>query len=64
MKHPLQELRDREINFTILAFWDQGFIFKLGDEMNGFKAENEVRDFDEGVNWLVDQANKFYGRQS
>ena len=33
----LQKLYDSEINFEIFTFWDAGFDWKLGDEMNGFK---------------------------
>ena len=33
-----QELYDSEINFVVSTFWDAGFDWKLGDEMNGFKA--------------------------
>ncbi|KKM25669.1 hypothetical protein LCGC14_1592690 [marine sediment metagenome] len=33
----LQELYDSEINFEIFTFWDAGFDWKLGDEMNGYK---------------------------
>ena len=33
----LQKLYDSEINFEISTFWDAGFDWKLGDEMNGYK---------------------------
>jgi hypothetical protein len=36
---PLQALYDSEINFSISAFYDQGFSWKLGDEVNGYKAQ-------------------------
>jgi len=35
----LQELYDSEINFDISTLWDGGVDWKLGDEMNGYKAE-------------------------
>ncbi len=31
-----QALYDSKINFTISTFWDGGFTWKLGDELNGF----------------------------
>ena len=34
----LQALYDSEINFKLSTFWDAGFAWQLGDEMNGFKA--------------------------
>jgi hypothetical protein len=39
----LQALYDSEINFQISAFYDQGFTWKLGDELNGFKTEGKAR---------------------
>lgn len=47
-----QHLYDREINFSISSFWDGGFTVKLGDEMNGFKAETCVNSMQEAAAWL------------
>ncbi len=33
----LQSLYDSEFNFTIFTFWDAGFDWQLGDELNGYK---------------------------
>ncbi len=30
-----------EINCSIASFWDGGIVVKLGDVMNGFRAERE-----------------------
>lgn len=35
----LQELYNSEINWKISTFWDGGFNWWLGDDMNGFKEE-------------------------
>lgn len=60
----LQAIQDSEINFQIETFWDMGFVVKLGDDLNGLKAENCFRDKDGGlqaaVNWLVEQTVKCY----
>lgn len=61
-----QELYDSEINFSVSCFWDGGFEVKLGDDLNGFKAEtswrNEgnVRTWREVNNWLRSEAIKAY----
>jgi hypothetical protein len=35
----MQRLYDSEINTTVSSFYDDGSYVKLGDEMNGFRAE-------------------------
>jgi len=39
----LQKIYDSEINISIGWFWDGGITLRLGDEMNGFPAEETVR---------------------
>jgi hypothetical protein len=39
----LQALYDSEINFSLRAYWDLGVDWKLGDEMNGFRAEGRAQ---------------------
>lgn len=58
----LQWLYENEINFTISAFFDGGIDIKLGDTMNGWKAEHtfDADDIDEGLHWLVDKAIEHY----
>lgn len=51
-----QKLYDFEINFSVSCFWDGGFKIKIGDEMNGFKAEGSVRMWAEVEPWLAEQA--------
>lgn len=38
----LARLYASEINCSISSFWDGGFDVKLGDEMNGWKAETTI----------------------
>lgn len=55
--HPLQQLYDREINFKIETFWDDGFSVALGDIDSGYKATGTVHTFDEAVTWLLEHAS-------
>lgn len=43
----LQKIYDSEINVRIGWLWDAGINIRLGDEMNGFEAEKNVRSTDE-----------------
>lgn len=56
----LQRLYDSEINFSISVFWDGGFDVKLGDAMNGFDAETNVRTYLEVESWLEAKAKEIY----
>jgi hypothetical protein len=58
--HKLQRLYNSEINFSITTFWDEGFDWKLGDEINGFKATGCADTFKEAVNDLCDAAKEFF----
>ena len=55
----LQELYDSEINFKIETFW-QGIEWKLGDVMNGWKAEGSADSVDEAVKRLAAAAMIHY----
>jgi hypothetical protein len=55
-----QRLYDSEINFSVSTFWDGGFDAKLGDELNGFNAEANVRTMLEAEAWLERQAAELY----
>ena len=57
---PLQELYDSELNFTLSAVWDAGFEWRLGDEMNGFKADGCGLTLDEAIGGLIASAFKHY----
>ena len=43
----MQRLYDSEINAWVSSFWDDGFYVRLGDEMNGFRAEGRCMTWDE-----------------
>jgi len=38
----LQKIYDSEINVSISWLWDGGITVRLGDQMNGFEAEENV----------------------
>lgn len=52
MTDVFQRLYDSEINFAVSTLWDAGFDVKLGDPMNGFKAETTVHAWSEVAPWL------------
>jgi hypothetical protein len=52
----LQRLYDSEINVWVTLFWDDGFYVRLGDEMNGFRAEGRCDTWAEIERWLDQQA--------
>lgn len=56
----IQRLYNSEINVSISSFWDGGFEVKIGDDMNGFKAETNVRTFAEAEAWLEEEAKRLY----
>lgn len=41
----IQELYESEINCGVVSFWENGFYWRLGDEMNGFPAEGQADTF-------------------
>jgi hypothetical protein len=56
----LQKIYDSEINIRIGWFWDCGFELRIGDEMNGFLAEETVASVSEIVPWLQEAIAHFY----
>ena len=56
----LQKLYDSEINFEISTFWDAGFDWKLGDEMNGWKDGGNADTLDLAVQDLRAAAIKHF----
>jgi hypothetical protein len=52
----LQGLYESEINYTVSAFWDCGFRWKLGDDLNGFVAEGTAATFEQAVSELAQAA--------
>ena len=56
----LQKIYASEINVRIGWFWDCGIEVRLGDDMNGYLAEENVRTVDEIVPWLQEAIAHFY----
>ena len=55
-----QKIYDSEINVEIRWMWDAGIVVKLGDEMNGYKAEENVTSLSEVVPWLQKAISKHH----
>jgi hypothetical protein len=60
LSNELQKIYDSEINIRISWFWDGGIDLRLGDEMNGFEAEETVSTTAEIVPWLQEAIAHFY----
>jgi hypothetical protein len=56
----LSDLYASEINASISWLWDGGIDVRLGDPLNGYKAEAKVGTFAEAAAWLRDQACTHY----
>jgi hypothetical protein len=56
----LQRIYDSEINVEIGWFWDGGIDVRLGDKMNGYLAEENVRCVAEILPWLQEAIAHFY----
>src|SRR5689334_18833124 len=56
----LQKIYDSEINARISWFWDGGIELRLGDEMNGFLAEETVASVADIVPWLQEAIAHFF----
>jgi hypothetical protein len=56
----LQRIYDSEINVRIFWFWDGGFTVQLGDQMNGYLAEETVASAAEILPWLQTAIAHFY----
>jgi len=60
----LQKIYDSEINLRISWLWDGGIDLRLGDEMNGYLAEENVASMAEIVPWLQEAIAHFYPNSS
>lgn len=60
IKQVMEDLYYSEINFAISCFWDGGFDVKLGDVMNGWRAEDNWDSLEEVASWLDEQARRHY----
>ena len=58
----LNDLYDREINFSMSTFWDGGYDVKIGDAMNGFKAEATAENAEQAIEWIYEKANELYSQ--
>jgi hypothetical protein len=52
MEEELQKIYNSEINVEISWFWDSGVAIKLGDPMNGYVAQTEVKTMADVIPWL------------
>jgi hypothetical protein len=60
----LQRIYDSEINVRISWLWDGGIEVRLGDEMNGFLAEETVPCVAGVVPWLQEAIARFFPASS
>lgn len=58
--HILQQLYDSEINFSISTFWDAGFDWKLGDEINGWLEQGQCNSLDAAAIALSVASKKYF----
>ena len=49
----MQGLYESEINFSVSAFWDCGFWWRLGDPLNGVLADGSAATFEQAVSDLA-----------
>lgn len=56
----LQSLHDSEINWSLSAFYDGNYVARLGDEWNGFVAQETCHSIDEAIAWLDRTARDKY----
>ena len=56
----LQKLYDAEINFKIQCFWDNGFEWFLGDDLNGYAESGNADTVIDAVGKLFESAKKRY----
>src|SRR5689334_22677694 len=56
----LQKIYDSEINLEIGWLWDGGIEVRLGDRMNGYLAEENLKSVADIVPWLQEAIAHFY----
>ena len=56
----LQKIYDSEINIRIGWLWDGGIQVRLGDDMNGYLAEEYVNSVAEILSWFREAIAHFY----
>ena len=60
LEDELQRIYDSEINVSISWLWDGGIDVRLGDEMNGYLAEESVSSTGDILPWLQESIAHFY----
>lgn len=60
LEQELQRIYDSEINIRIAWLWDGGIDVRLGDEINGFLAEENVASASDILPWLQEAIAHFY----
>ena len=60
----LQKSYDSEISVRIGWFWNGGIEIRLGDDMNGYLAEETVGTVGEVVPWLQEAIAHFYRQRA
>jgi hypothetical protein len=60
LEHELQRIYESEINVLISWLWDGGIDVRLGDQMNGYLAEENVSSTGDIVPWLQEAIAYFY----
>jgi len=58
LENILRSLYAQEINVLLHSLWDGGWIFKLGDPINGFKEERMFEDLSDGIKWLDEKSKE------
>ena len=56
----ISDLHDSEINGEISSFYDDVWGVKIGDRLNGYKAEATFNSFPQAMRWLRDKALELY----
>jgi predicted RNA-binding Zn-ribbon protein involved in translation (DUF1610 family) len=56
----LQKIYDSEINIEIGWVWDAGINVRLGDRVNGYLAEENVKSVSDILPWLQEAIAHFY----
>lgn len=56
----LQRLHDSEINASVQSFFDGVWTVRLGDEMNGYKAEEVCDSANDAADWLDSMARRLF----
>jgi hypothetical protein len=52
----IKAIYDFEKNCSISWFWDNGYTAKIGDEINGIRAEKTFTSINDAVDWLYDMS--------